>query len=94
MHILRVEHPVNDFAAWKRSFDADPAGRRASGVRRYRIARALDDPGFVTVDLEFDRKADAEAFLAKLRGVWGKVTGTLVQSPQGRLLEAVEAKEY
>ena len=94
MHILRVEHPVSDFAAWKGSFDADPAHRKESGVRRYRVSRALDDPQFITVDLEFDQKADAEAFLTTLRGVWGRVTGTLVESPHGRLLEAVEVRGY
>ena len=24
MHILRIEHPVPDFNAWKRAFDGDP----------------------------------------------------------------------
>jgi len=94
MHILRVEHPVADFAAWKRSFDNDPAQRQKSGVRRYRVARAVDDAGFVTVDLEFDTLAAAEAFLKVLRGVWGRVTGTLIDAPSGRLLEMVEVKEY
>ena len=94
MHTLRVEHPVADFAAWKRSFDSDPAQRAMSGVRRYRVLRAVDDPRFVTVDLEFDTLAAAEEFLAVLRGVWGRVTGTLVAAPQGRLLEAVEVREY
>ncbi len=94
MHILRVEHPVADFTAWKRSFDTDPAKRQASGVRRYRVSRAVDDASFVTVDLEFDTLAAAEGFLAVLRGVWGRVSGTLIDSPRGRLLEAVEVREY
>lgn len=94
MHILRVEHPVTDFAAWKRSFDSDPAQREGSGVRRYRVLRAVDDPRFVTVDLEFTTLAAAEAFLATLQRVWGRVTGTLIDAPRGRLFEAVDVKEY
>lgn len=94
MHILRVEHPVADFAVWKRAFDSDPARRQQSGVRRYRISRAVDEPAFVTVDLEFDSLAAAEAFLAALRAVWSRVGGTLVDSPRGRILDGVESKEY
>ena len=94
MHIVRVEHPVSDFTAWKRSFDSDPAKRQQSGVRRYRVSRAVDDPKFITVDLEFDGIEAAEGFLAALRNVWGRVTGTLIDTPRGRLLEAVEVKDY
>ena len=94
MHILRVEHPVADFAVWKRAFDSDPARRQDSGVRRYRVSRAVDDPRQVTVDLEFDSLVAAEAFLATLRTVWSRVAGTLVDTPSGRVLEAVEVREY
>lgn len=37
MFVLRIEHPVPDYEAWKRTFDRDPLGRSRSGVRRYRI---------------------------------------------------------
>ena len=94
MHILRVEHPLIDFAAWKRSFDSDPAGRENSGVRRYRVTRAVDDRSFVAVELEFDTFAAAEGFLAALQGVWGRVTGTVIANPKGRIFEAVEVREY
>ena len=43
MSILRIEHPVADYAAWKQAFDADPVGRERSGVRSYRVMRPLDD---------------------------------------------------
>jgi len=57
-------------------------------------SRAVDDPSFVTVDLQFDSLAKAEAFLAGLRAVWSRVTGTLIGSPRGRILEGVESKDY
>ncbi len=46
MHILRIEHPVPDYDAWKEAFDSDPIGREPSGVRRYRILRPNDDPNY------------------------------------------------
>jgi hypothetical protein len=67
MVILRIERPVPDNAGWKQAVDSDPANRRQSGVRRSQILRALDDPNYVMIDLEFDTKAEAEALLAKMR---------------------------
>ena len=75
MIVVRIEHPVADYEAWKGAFDADPADRRGSGVRRYRIFRATDDPNSVMIDLEFDTEAEAEAMLASLRAVWDRVQG-------------------
>jgi hypothetical protein len=59
MYILRIEHPVPDYDAWKAAFDSDPIGRERSDVRRYRILRPTDDPNYVTVDLEFDSAGGA-----------------------------------
>jgi hypothetical protein len=92
--ILRIEHPVLDYAAWKAAFDSDPIGRAASGVRRYRIQRAIDDPDYVVIDLEFDSHHQAQAVLAALRKVWDRVTGTVVTNPHARIVEAVETGEY
>jgi len=94
MHILRIEHPVPDFDAWKKAFDSDPLGREQSGVRRYRVLRAIDDPNYVMIDLEFDSLSEAEAVSAALRDLWGRVQGKIVESPQARIVEAVESKEY
>jgi hypothetical protein len=94
MVVVRIEHPVADYEAWKGAFDADPADRRGSGVRRYRILRATDDPNTVMVDLEFDTESEAEAMLASLREVWGRVQGTLISDPRGRIVDVVETTEY
>jgi hypothetical protein len=67
MHILRIEHPIKDFDAWKKAFDSDPIGRRRSRVRRHRVLRPTDDAHYVMVDLEFDGLAEAEAMHAVLR---------------------------
>ncbi len=78
MHILRIEHPIPDFDGWKKAFDSDPVGRKKSGVRRYQVLRPIDDPNYVMIDLEFDTAREAEALLAAMRVVWGRVAGTVI----------------
>jgi hypothetical protein len=94
MHILRIEHAIPDFDTWKRAFDSDPVGREKSGVRHYQISQPVDDPHYVLIDLEFDTASEAEALLAAMRGVWGRVEGTIMMNPQTRIVEVVERKTY
>jgi hypothetical protein len=94
MTVLHIEHPVPNYEAWKVAFDADPVGREKSGVRRYRILRAIDDPNYVMIDLEFDTADDAEALLASMRVIWDQVRGTLISDPRARIVDAVETFEY
>jgi len=46
------------------------------------------------IDLEFDTASLAEALLAAMRVVWGRVEGTIMMNPQARIVEAVETREY
>ena len=94
MFVLRIEHRVPDFDSWKKAFDGDPVGREKSGVRRYRVLRPIDDPRYVMIDLEFDTAAQAEALLAAMRVIWGRVQGQIMTGPQARIVETVETKEY
>ena len=94
MYILRIEHPVFDFNGWKKAFHADPVSREKSGVRRYRVLRPIDDDKYVMIDLEFDTASQAEALLAAMRVVWGRVQGKIVMTPQVRIVEVAETKEY
>lgn len=94
MHILRIEHPVLDYDGWKKAFDSDPIGREKSGVRKYRVLRPVDDLKYVIIDLEFDTVKQAEALLAAMRVVWGRVQGKIIMTPQARIVEVVETKEY
>ena len=94
MYMLRIEHPVPNFDGWKNAFDSDPVGREKSGVRRYQVLRPIDDPNYVMIDLEFDTARQAEALLAAMRVVWGRVEGTIMMNPQARIVEAVETKAY
>jgi hypothetical protein len=94
MVILRIEHSVPNFDGWKQAFDSDPVGRKKSGVRRFQVLRPIDDPNSVMIDLEFDTASQAEALLAAMRVVRGRVEGTLMVNPQSRIVEAVETKVY
>ncbi len=95
MPVLRIDHKVADFDAWKQAFDADPADREGSGVQRYEIMRAIDDPNHVIIDLEFDTVDEAERLLASMREVWQVVEPAgLIEGPQARIAEIVETKTY
>lgn len=91
---VQIEHPVRDYNGWKAAFDRDPARREASGVRRYRVCRPVDDPQYVIVELDFDAREQAERFVATMRGIWQQVEGSLVTGPRVRIVECVEAHEY
>jgi hypothetical protein len=93
---VQIEHPVRDFETWKLAFDRDPAGREASGVRRYRIYRPIDDPGFIAVDLEFDTRREAEAFEVALQALWRSpgAAGAFAGTPRARVVEMVEERAY
>ena len=94
MYILRIEHPVGDFSAWKQAFDGDPVGREKSGVRRYQVLRSADDPNYVMIDLEFDTAEQARALLEAMRAVWAGPARAIISDPQARIAEQVEQKEY
>ncbi|MBO0682369.1 MAG: hypothetical protein J2P45_04355 [Candidatus Dormibacteraeota bacterium] len=93
MVILRIEHPVPDFARWKQAFDNDPVGRVRSGVRRYQVLRSIDDPNYVLIDLEFDTSFEADALLAAMRRVWSQAGHSASSSQQARIAEAVETRD-
>ena len=92
MYILRIEHPVPSYEAWKEAFDGDPIGREQGGVSRYRIFRDVADPAYVQLDLEFDDRAAAVAFVEKLRELWSRVD--VLRDPRARIVEVTEEHTY
>ncbi|MFS8086795.1 MAG: hypothetical protein ACMG6H_14270 [Acidobacteriota bacterium] len=93
MHIVRIEHSVPDFDKWKEAFELDPAGRKASGVRRYQVLRLKDDPNYVMIDLEFDTIDEAQAFLERMQQIWSGPAKSVMRNPSARIAERVEQKE-
>ena len=94
MYMLRIEHPVPSYEGWKQAFESDPVGRKKSGVRRYQILRPIDNPNYVMIDLEFNTQSEAEALLAAMRGVWGRVEGSIMTDPQARIAEVADSKTF
>ncbi len=92
MPILRIQHAVPDFAAWRRAFDNDPVGRTAGGVVRHTVYRVTDDPNLVMIDLEFRTVLEAEQFRTRLRELWAGPAGAVMRNPEAWILETVEAK--
>jgi len=93
MYTLRIEHQVHDYAAWKSLFDADPADRRGSGVRRYRVSRSGPDGNRVHLDLDFDDAASADVLLGRLRPIWAGPGASVMVDPVVSVLEQVESVE-
>jgi hypothetical protein len=91
MPLLRIQHSVPNFDAWKRAFDSDPVNRKASGVRRYHVHRSIADPNFVMIDLEIDSVAEAERLLENLRRLWTGPGGAVTRNPEAWIFETVES---
>jgi hypothetical protein len=70
MTTMRIENTVRDYDAWQEVFDKFESFRAENGVRSYRISRRAADPHQVSVDLCFDSRAEAEAFLPRLQQIW------------------------
>lgn len=92
MYVLRIEHEVPDYEAWKQAFDGDPLGRGAAGVRSYRVMRPVGDRGRVLIDLDFDDVERAEAMLTRLRELWSRIT--VVTGPRAEITEVLETRHY
>ncbi len=95
MTTLHIEHAVRDFDIWKAAFDGASALRAQGGVRRYVISRPVDQLRHVMIDLEFDDRKQAEAYLSMLeKNVWqtSQAKAPLDGGIQTRILEQVEAR--
>jgi len=93
MYVLNIWHNVADYAQWKKTFDSDPLGREASGVRRYAIERPTDDEHMVIGHLEFDSREEAEAFSGRLQDLWRGEASRFVSNAGLNITETLESKE-
>ena len=93
MFTIRIEHSVPEYDSWKRAFDDDPADRKGSGVRRYRVSRSVTDPNQVLIDLDFEDVDAARRMLASLQKLWAGPAAGIVVSPHAVIVEQVEDRE-
>ena len=90
MPTLHIEHAITDFDVWVAAFSSFDQARRTAGVRDARVHQPLDDPKFVVVDLDFDTRDEATAFLGFLEAVvWQNPANSpaLVGAPRALVLE-------
>lgn len=94
MVTLHIEHPITDYRTWRDAFDGFAEIRRSSGVLAERVARPLDDPGAIVVDLDFGGATEARAFVDFLESVvWASADASpaLAGRPRTVIVEPVEA---
>jgi len=70
MATLHIENTVRNFEEWKAVFDKFDRFRAEKGMRSYRIARQVDDPDTVVLDLDFDSLEAATDFRGALEQIW------------------------
>ena len=82
---------VGDYDAWKKTFDADPGGRRQAG-KGHRILRSVANPSEVIVATEFESTEEAHSFRERLLAS-GALDGIKVVS-EPTVAEEAESIQY
>jgi hypothetical protein len=82
---------VGDYDAWKASFDKDEPGARRD-AKSYRILRGVENPGEVTILVEFDSEADARAGQERLLA--SGVLDRFSDKDPPKLVEEAESHTY
>ena len=62
MGALIIHHKVQDFDAWKPHYDRHAPARKAAGLTRDHVFRAVANPNLVTIVMEFSDLGKAKAF--------------------------------
>jgi quinol monooxygenase YgiN len=57
-----IRHEVNEYAAWRKAYNAFDATRRKLGVTGQAVYQSLDNPNDVTVTHDFKSADKAKAF--------------------------------
>ena len=90
MVTLRIEHAIHDYGEWQHAFDRFADARAKAGVLRFAIRQPVDDPAFLSLDLEFDTAGQAEAFARFLHAnVWSspEASPALAGKPRTQVLD-------
>jgi hypothetical protein len=91
MTSLHIFHTVHDFDDWLAAFNSFTDLRAAGGVTGVTVRHAVDDPNFITVDLEFDTSEEAVAYLARLETEIWPNSPHIDSTPTPRVMETVGA---
>ena len=91
MAFMVMHFETDDYDAWKRMFDSDPAGRREA-AKGHVILRGVDNPSEVFIRAEFDSAERAQSFRKRLLA--SGALNTLNIKTEPTVVEAVEAVDY
>lgn len=95
MTTLHIEHPITDLNVWLAAFDRMAEARADAGVTAQRVLHPVDDPNYISVDLDFTTTDEAQRFLALLETkVWSSDENApaLGGTPQTKLLQPAAAR--
>jgi quinol monooxygenase YgiN len=90
MHHVLIVHDVDDYASWKRVFDAAAVIRRDAGERSYQVLRDVNDPNRIVHFSAWTSLDAARAFFESPRLVAIRDEAG-VRSPEFIYLREVEA---
>jgi hypothetical protein len=94
MITLHLEHPITDFETWREAFNTFAGARLKAGVIGERVARPVDDPRYIVVDLDFDSVEPAILFQRFLETqVWATPAASpgLAGCPKTAILERLSS---
>jgi len=96
MTTLRIEHAIHDYDIWQKAFEGFARARAEAGVRGFAIRQPVNDPKYLTLDLEFDTQGQAESFAGFLHDrVWSSPASSpaLAGRPRTSILELRRQEE-
>ena len=91
MAFMLTRIQVGDYDAWKPMFDKDEPGARGS-AKGYRILRSVDNPGEVTLLIEFASVDDAK--VGRERLLASGVLDRFADKDLPKIVEEAEAHTY
>jgi hypothetical protein len=91
MPFMLTRIDTGDYDAWKVAFDQDAPGVRST-AKSYRILRSVENPGEVTILVEFNSEDDARAGREKLLG--SGILDRFSDKDLPKLVEEAESHTY
>jgi hypothetical protein len=91
MPFMLTRIDTGDYDTWKVAFDQDAPGVRST-AKSYRILRSVENPGEVTILVEFNSEDDARAGREKLLG--SGILDRFSDKDLPKLVEEAESHTY
>ena len=90
MSHMIVRHKVENYANWKKTFDAFAEVRKAGGEKSFQILHLDDDPNNIMVVFEWDDLQGAKDFMGTPELEAAMIAAGVVEPPDTYFLHEVE----